>query len=165
MSGSPEQRDSHDWTPSVSGGPRTFSSRRVVGKQNSPREPTPDVTEQMDTDKIGSMAQLIVHSHNHLSDRLGPKWRGSDNQTIAKRVAIWPHPEGGCRSPGSGTIKRIYCRGKGVTSSTVCYCFAQRTAEEERAVNGLGFCGRTKKDAFAVSGKETSGVCSENGRR
>lgn len=107
----------------------------------------------MDTDKIGSMAQLIVHSHNHLSDRLGPKWRGSDNQTLAKRVAIWPHPEGGCRSPGSGTIKRIYCRGKGVTSSTVCYCFAQRRAEEERAVNGLGFCGRTKKDASPYPAK------------
>lgn len=75
----------------------------------------------MDTDKIGTMAQLIVHSHNHRSDRLGPKWRGSDNQTIAKRVAIWPHL-GGYRSPAPGTIKRIYCRGKGVSSSTECYC-------------------------------------------
>lgn len=92
----------------------------------------------MDADKIGTMAQLIVHSHNHRSDRLGPKRRGSDNQTIAKRVAIWPHPGGAVVLPGPARLR-------GFTAAER-ECRRQRSVivlhntAEELAVNGLGLC-------------------------
>lgn len=79
------------------------------------------------------------------SDRLG-----SDNQTIAKRVAIWGSvvPPGPARLRGFTAAERECRRQRSV--------IVLHNTAEELAANGLVSCSSsTKKDAFAVSGTET----------